>query len=65
MNTLKRDDSLTVGTKDTVKFPNPDKQVLGHGLYSTLGQVYDKTKSQYFKEAHEHPGVRLVAHTVS
>ena len=65
MNTLQRDDSLNIAMTDSVKFPDPSKQVLGHGLYSTLEQVYDKTKSQYFKEAHEHPGVRLVAHTVS
>ena len=32
---------------------------------SALGTVYKSIKAQYFKEAHEHPGVRLVAHTVS
>ena len=32
---------------------------------TALGKVYDSIKSQYYKEAHEHPGVRLVAHTVS
>ena len=37
-------------------------QVIDNGA---LGKVYDSLKAQYYKEAHEHPGVRLVAHTVS
>ena len=57
VHTLLRDDSLQIGLTAENRVPRIDTQ--------SLGQVYNSTKAQYFKEAHEHPGVRLVAHTVS
>ena len=57
-NTLTRDDSLRRGLcSDQPNIPAVTSQ--------SLGEVYDSTKAQYYKEAHQHPGVRLVAHTVS
>ena len=45
-------------------------QSLGKGLAlgkanPMLSDLYTSTKERYYRVAHEHPGVRLVAHTVS
>ena len=52
LNTLSRDDSLGTGLRLGIERP-------------TLNDLYNYTKGMYYREAHEHPGVRLVAHTVS
>ena len=67
-NTLLRDESQGRGTrvnsKAEVSWMDP---VTGCAELSldALGEVYASTKDMYFKEAHQHPGVRLVAHTVA
>jgi hypothetical protein len=63
VNTLMRDDRPWVPVNQR---GNPSKFGLATATPAlTLKAAYDLSKQRYYEEAHTHPGVRLVAHTLS